>query len=186
MARSANTDPLLSMNFALLEIPVAGLLPTVFPVKTVQDELSSGRFVGFRSIAFPEVSVEHRDIKEGNWPYLHKVSTGHVDSGQVTLEFAVFPWNMDMWVYFSQAIWGRIAPRRSFLIVQMRNQKSQIQRVYWLEDCLPVSWKPTSDMDAHSSEVLVETLTMNVHRIRIVPTPTSISSVPFPNIPRLL
>ena len=50
MARSASTDPLLAHNFALLDIPVAGLLPTAFPIKTVQNAVSNSAFVGFRSL----------------------------------------------------------------------------------------------------------------------------------------
>jgi phage tail-like protein len=174
MARSANTDPLLAHNFALLEIPVAGLLPLAFPQKTIESAVGSGSFVGFKSIDMPEVSIEMKQIKEGNWPYIHSVSTGFVDSGEVTLEFALFPRNTDMWVYFQQAIWGRIAPRRSFIVVCTRPSKSTIQRVFWLEECLPKTWSPVSGMDATSSEVLMEKIVLDVHRIRVVPTPNSI------------
>lgn len=177
MARSANTDPLLAHNFALLEVPVAGLLPLAFPQKTIQSALGSGSFVGFKSIEMPEIEVEHKQIKEGNWPFVHSVSTGFVDSGQVSLEFALFATNTDMWVYFQQAIWGRIAPRRSFLIVATRPNKSVIQRIYWLEDCLPRSWAPAGGgFDAMSSEVMMEKIVLDVHRIRIIPTPTTISA----------
>lgn len=184
MARSANTDPLMAHNFAILELPIAGLFPFAFPVKTVQDALTGQAFVGFKSIDFPTVSLETYDIKEGNWPYLHKVSTGFTESGEVKLEMALFPVNTDMWVYFSQAIWGRVAPRRSFLVVQTRNDNS-IQRVYWLEGCLPISWTPTSSMDAASSEVLMEDITLSVHRIRIIPTPNPIVPVNTPSLPQI-
>jgi phage tail-like protein len=183
MARSVNTDPLLAHNFALLEVPVAGLLPLAFPLKVIQDAISGNSFVGFQSIDFPTVELELKPIKEGNWPYTHNVSTGFVDSGEVTLEFALFPTNLDMWVYFQQNVWGRVAPRRSFLVVQTRANKTQIQRVYWLEDCIPKSWTPTSGMNAQSSEVLVERLVLDVHRIRVVPTPTALSPVNIPTPP---
>jgi phage tail-like protein len=180
MARSANTDPLLAFNFAILEVPVAGLFPFAFPIKTIQDALSGQAFVGFKSIEMPTVQLETREIKEGNWPFVHTITTGHVTTGEVKLEMALFPVNTDMWVYFSQAVWGRVAPRRSFLVAQMRNDKS-IQRVYWLEDCLPTAWTPTSGMDALSSEVLMEDITLQVHRIRILPIP----GLPNPSTPAL-
>jgi phage tail-like protein len=176
MARSANTDPLLAHNFALLEVPVAGLLPLAFPNKTIQSAVGSGSFVGFKSIDMPDVSIEMKQIKEGNWPHVHSVSTGFVDSGEVALEFALFPTNTDMWVYFQQAIWGRVAPRRSFLIVATRPSKSTIARVFWLEDCLPKQWTPTTSFDATSSEVLMEKIVLDVHRIRVVPTPSPLSA----------
>jgi phage tail-like protein len=182
MARSANTDPLMAYNFAILEVPVAGLFPFAFPIKTVQDALTGQAFVGFKSIDFPTVSVETVDIKEGNWPFVHKFVTGYVDSGEVKLEMALFPINTDMWVYFSQAIWGRVAPRRSFIVIQMRNDNS-IQRAYWLEDCLPTSWTPSSGMDAQSSEVLMEDITLSVHRIRILPTPNPLVPINTPSLP---
>lgn len=184
MARSASTDPLLAHNFALLDVPVAGLLPTAFPIKTVQSAVASGSFVGFRSLTMPEATIEMKEIKEGNWPYTHKTPTGFVDSGTVSMEFAVFGFNTDMWLYFQQAIWGRIAPRRSFIVVQTRADKLTIQRAYWLEDCLPQSWKPVSDFDATSSEVSVESMTLDVHRIRLLPVPVPLGpnasvGVPF-------
>jgi hypothetical protein len=165
----------MSFNFAILEVPVAGLFPFAFPVKTIQDALSGEAFVGFKSIDFPSIQLETRDIKEGNWPFVHKVSTGFVDSGEVKLEMALFPVNTDMWVYFSQAVWG--------IVVQMRADNT-IQRVYWLENCLPTAWTPTSGMDAMSSEVLMEDITLSVHRIRILPTPNPIANLTTPALPR--
>jgi len=183
MARSANSDPLLSFNFAILEVPVPGLFPFAFPIKTIQDALSGQAFVGFKSIEFPTVQLETREVKEGNWPFVHTLTTGHTTSGDVKLEMALFPVNTDMWVYFSQAVWGRVAPRRSFLVVQMRNDKS-IQRVYWLESCLPTAWTPSSSMDALSGEVLMEDITLSVHRIRILPTPGPLANLSTPALPQ--
>jgi phage tail-like protein len=183
MARSASTDPLLAHNFALLDVPVAGLLPTAFPIKTVASAIGNGSFVGFKSIEMPTATIETKDIKEGNWPYVHKALTGFVDSGQVTLEFGLFSYNTDMWLYFQQAIWGRIAPRRSFLVVQTRADKLTLQRIYWLEDCLPVSWTPVSGLAADSSEVTSETLILDVHRIRLVPVPVPLGPNNSPGSP---
>lgn len=172
MARSANTDPLLAHNFALLEVPVAGLRPLAFPEKTARSWAGGRNFIGFKSIELPEVTVEHKTIKEGNWPYVHSISTGFVETGDVTLEMAVFPTNTDMWIYFQQAVWGKIVPRRSFMVVQTRADKVLMQRIYWLENCVPKSWSPVSALDAQTSEVTIERLTLSVHRIRIIPTPT--------------
>jgi len=176
MARSFTTDPLLAHNFALLDVPVAGGVPVVFFVKAIQDAIGAGSFIGLKSLEIPTIGLDLKEIKEGNWPFIHKVPSGFVDSGEVTLECALYPWNIDMYIYFHQAIYGRFSPRRSFLVINLKNDKLIPWRVLMMHDCLPVSWTPTSGMDASSSEVLIESMVLDVHRFSIVPAPIP----PFP------
>jgi len=181
MARSFTTDPLLAHSFALLDVPVAGGIPVVFAIKALQDAIGSGSLVGFRSIKLPPMELELKEIKEGHWNRIHKVATGFVDSGEVELEMALFPWNVDMYLYFAQAMFGRFSPRRSFLVVNLKNDKLIPWRVMLLEDCLPRSWQPSSDLDAMTSEVLVESMTLAVNKISIIPAPIppfSVTSIP--------
>jgi phage tail-like protein len=176
MARSVNSDPLLSHNFALLDVPIGGPWPVAFPAKTLLNSRSA--LLGFAEMDLPDVSLEMKDVKEGNWPFIHRVTTGFVSSGQVTLRQALLNTNTDMYQWFEQAIWGKYGPRRSFIAVNTRNDKTIPQRMHLLADCIPQSWKPSSNMSAGTSEVLMEELTMEVMRVQVIPLPIP---VPPPN-----
>ena len=176
MARSFISDPLLSYNFALIDVPLAGFIPLVFPFKLVQSAISNGTFVGMQTISLPTLTTELRDVKEGNWPYVHKVFAGHSSGGDCTLTQAVFPDNIEMYGWFLQGVWGRFGPRRNFLVVHLRNDKALPWRAIYLQDCLPTTFIPSSTLDAGSSEVCVESLTMYVTRIEILPAPVGIST----------
>ena len=133
------------------------------------------------SIQMPTIDVETKEIKEGNNPRIHSVLTGFSNSGEVELEMALWPWSVDMFVYFAQAMYGRYSPRRSFLVVNLKNEKSIPWRVLLLESCVPKQWVPSSALDANTTEVLVETMTLDVHRI--VPVAAPIPSFPINQIP---
>lgn len=178
MARSSDSDPLLSHNFALIDVPVAGLLPLAFPVKTIQSAIETGAFIGFQQIDMPEVSLETKEIREGNWPRVHKVSMGYANAGQATLRHAVMPYNTDMYYWFVQAMWGRVVPRRTLLVVHLRNDKTLPRRIVKLGDCIPEAWRPSSSLDANSTEVVTEELTLQVGNVDFIPLPVS---VPSPN-----
>jgi phage tail-like protein len=171
VARSSNSDPLLAHNFALIDIPVPGLLPLAFPVKTITSALESGSFVGFQAIDMPEATMETKTIKEGNWPRIHKVPIGFMNAGQVTLRQAVLPYNTDMYYWFAQALWGRIAPRRTLLVVHLRADKLIPQRLVKLEGCFPTSWRPSSALDGSSTEIVTEELTLEVSNLDFIPLP---------------
>lgn len=175
MARSQNSDPLLAHNFSILDVPVIGALPLAFTIKAAQSAIGSGNFVGAASVSYPEVTLEMRTIKEGNEHHVHQVPTGFVTTGDVTIEWALFNINLDMWAWMQQAIRGRIAPRRSLIIVHTRNDKLIPQRMTLLESCVPTTWKPSGDLDANTSTVLLESLTLHVHNVVPIPLPIPIS-----------
>lgn len=174
MARSASSDPLLAYNFAVIDIPVPGLLPLAFPGKTILSAIESGSFVGFQGIDMPSFQCEMKEIKEGNWPRIHKINMGFANGGQATLRQAVLPYATDMYYWFAQALWGRVAPRRNLLIAQLRNDKQVPQRLILLEGCVPEMWQPSSNFDATSSEVTTEEITLSVTNIDIVPLPATV------------
>lgn len=188
MARSINSDPLLAHNFAILDVPVAGPLPFAFASQAARSAIQSGNFVGAKSVSIPEVTIEMRDIKEGNAHYVHRVPTGYVTTGETVIEWALFNTNLDMWAWVQQAIKGIIAPRRSLIVVHTRGDKVIPQRMHLLSGCVPTSWKPSSDLDALSSEVLMESLTLHVHEVILIPTPVPVTSpneswTPTPSVP---
>jgi hypothetical protein len=77
-----------------------------------------------------------------------------------------------MYQWYLQALWGRVGPRRHFIVAHLRQDKSLPARVLWLQSCIPVSWKATSDLAGDSSEVCIEELTIRVHKIEVIPVPT--------------
>jgi len=172
MARSFIDDPLLSFNFALIDVPVAGAIPLAFPYKLVRSAISNGSFIGMKSVTIPTFSNETREIKEGNWPHTHQVLAGHSSGGDCVLTQAVLPFATDMYLWFTQGIWGRIAPRRHLIVAHLRHSKRMPARIILLQDCLPVAWTPSSALDATSSEVCVEELTIRVQRAEIIPFPS--------------
>jgi len=97
MARSYVDDPLMSFNFALIEVPVPNpIAPLAFPLKTAMTALSNGSFVGFKSMSVPAFTMDMKEIRQGNSPYVHMVPTGYQTGGQVTLTMALMPSNIDM------------------------------------------------------------------------------------------
>lgn len=184
MARSINSDPLLSHHFSIIDVPVAATLPFAFPIKLAQSAIGSGNFVGAKSVTFPDVTLEMKQIKEGNNPYIHQVPMGFVTTGDVTIEWALFNINLDMWAWMQQAILGRIAPRRSLIVVQTRSDKIIPQRMTLLEYCVPSAWKPGTDLDAETSQVVMESLTLNVWRIQPIPTPIPVTPPNASWVPR--
>jgi phage tail-like protein len=175
MARSVSSDPLLAFNFALLDVAVGN--DNVFSEKVAQTGGGAkAGFVGFQSITIPEFTLETRDIKEGNWPFSRKVHTGAHTGGEVTLSMALLSTNRDMYYWFQQAVWGRGAPRREFIVVHLRNDKKHIWRRLHLYDCIPTGWRPSTDLAGDSNEVLMEELTMDVEHIAVKDGETYIPS----------
>lgn len=172
MARSFVSDPMQVCNFALIDVPIPGLIPLAFPYKVVKSALSNAAFIGMRSITIPTMTQATKEIREGNYPYVHHVLQGATSGGDCVITQAVLPIALDMYQWFLQGVWGRIGPRRNFIVAHLRQDKSLPARVLWLQECLPISWKPSTDLDALSSEVCMEELTIRVQRIEVIPVPT--------------
>ena len=173
MARSFITDPLMAHNFALIDVPTPTLLPLAFPLKTAQSAIANGNFVGFQSMTVPEFTMETKTIKQGNWPYVHEVPTGFQSGGNVTLTMAVFSLNVDMYQWWLQVVNGIFAPRRNLIMVHTRLDKALPTRMLSCENCIPVAWKPSTDFDATSTAVAMETITFHTQRINVIPVPLS-------------
>jgi len=163
VARAIDADPLLSFNFALIDLPTPGRLPLAFPGKRSKQT----SFISFQGIDLPSITLETKTIKEGNWPRIHKVSLGFANAGTVTLRHAVLPTNTDMYYWFIQAMWGRVAPRRSLSLVHLRSDKIVQKRVLTLHDCIPESWQPSSALDGTTTEVVTEELVLQVSNITV-------------------
>jgi phage tail-like protein len=174
MARSQSfsEDPLMTYKFALRELPspATALDSKVLPQSEGRSPDYYRGLVGFQTLTMPEVSVEMRDVIEGNWPHPRRVPLTRMTTGDVTLAQAVFPNSSDFYVWIFQCLYGRGAPKRSFGIDHLARSRGSVnaweaRRSIRLINCLPVSWKPGSDFDATAAEVSLEELTMNVERI---------------------
>ena len=132
--------------------------------KRTQD--TSG-LIGFQTITMPSVSLELRDVVEGNWPHVHRIPVTRMSTDDVTLTQAVFRNSSDFYTWIFQALYGRGAPRRNFVIVHLGRGIFgwEGKRLIRLMNCVPVSWKPGSDFDANAAEVSIEELTIHVERI---------------------
>lgn len=167
MARAEITDPLMSHNFALIEIPVAaepGFI-TAFTAKLARSLIINRNYVSFQSISMPTVDIRMKEIKEGNWPMTRYVPMGSVSSGQVTITHAVFPEGVDMFLWARQAIFGIGAPKRDLLVVHFGIDKLVPRRIIKLSKCIPVNWKSTTDLDAMSPSVALEELVLQVEDV---------------------
>lgn len=181
MARSFFTDPLMACNFALMEVPLAGAAPLAFGFKAIRSAISQGNFVGFQSMTVPEISLETREIKQGNWPHIHNVITGFASGGNITLNQAVLPEALDMYAWWLQAVNGLIGPRRNLILTHTRLDRALPARILSCQSCIPVSWKMASDFDSSASEVSVESLTLWTQKVDIIivpPVPISRSDLP--------
>ena len=161
-------------NFALIEVPApVPFFPLAFPLKTATSAVANGNFVGFSSMTVPEFTMEMREIKQGNWPYVHQVPSGYQQGGNVTLTMATMPLNIDMYSWWLQVVNGIFSPRRNLLLAHTRLDKALPARMLSCENCIPTSWKPASDFDASSSQVSLEYITFHTQRINIIPVPLS-------------
>lgn len=170
MARSIDTDPLMTYNFALVEVPVPSAFPVAFPIKTGQSVVD-GNLVSFQSIEIPSMQIQTKKIQEGNWPYQHSVLMSATQTGQVKIRQAVTQLNVDFFIWFSQAVLGTIfsAPRRNFVVIHTSADKFIPRREIFLWDCVPVEWKPSSAFEAGRGEVAIEELTLDCNRIEVLP-----------------
>jgi len=168
MARALDSDPLQNFNFYLLDIPTPTAIPLAFPFKVGQGA-SEGQLLSFKTISIPNVTMETKKITEGNWPWTHEIPLGRVTVGDVTISAAVTPLSLDFYMWFLQAMYGVQAPRRNFTVIQTQKDKLIPRRIYNLFRCFPKAWTPSSGMDATNSDVSIETLTMSIHEIEVLP-----------------
>lgn len=169
MARSVNLDPLLTHKFALRELSVStvSFSNAILDTEVFTQKEEGKATVGFQSVSLPDMGLEAKEINEGNWPFTHKVLTTRASIGDVVLVKAVFATSSDLYIWASQALWGRGAPRRNLAIDYPRGLDGTAVRSLLLYNCIPVSYKPGSDFDASNAEVSLEEMTLHVERFKV-------------------
>jgi phage tail-like protein len=137
---------------------------------------------GFKGCTLPQITINMRNIVEGNYEYPRKVVQG-AEVGNVMLEQGVSLINSDFWDWTRKAVVGR-KPPKNLLIVQFQRRNAagggnvldgatafgnQIPggfefqnkvpgRAWILKQCRPAMYKPGTDFDGMSQEVSIAQL----------------------------
>ncbi|MGE5113249.1 MAG: phage tail protein [Acidobacteriaceae bacterium] len=137
----SRTDPLRGFRF-LLEI----------------EGIASGGFTRVKGLSR---DLKHESYREGGVnEYEHKLVT------QVTYPVLVLERGLalnDLWQWALDAADGNI--RRRTVRLRLQNEANQKQWAWQIENAIPVKWS-LSDLDANSSQVVMETLELAHHGLR--------------------
>lgn len=180
MARAdPDTEPLMTYRFGLREIVPAPVVTDVGITdgRALGESQALDLLYGFQSISIPDVQVQTTEITEGNWPFAHVIPITRATVGEITISQAVTRKSTDFYVWIHQTLYGRGAPRRDLGIVILGRGFRRVlhgalpewvpSRELVLRGCIPTSWKPGSDLEASSSEVMIEELTLHVHSMEL-------------------
>jgi phage tail-like protein len=164
------SDYLINYRFHLMEVSFES--PPV---------LSAG--FGFKSISTPEINMEVKEIKEGNFEYRTSVGVS-ATVGDIELHQGVQFFNSDFYDWINGAIWGLSSYRRNFLLIHfssialLSNTGAGTNNVlnsfipindllgyvpakaWLLKGCIPIRYKSGSDFDALGGEISIAELTL--------------------------
>jgi phage tail-like protein len=130
---------------------------------------------GFTNITIPEVSTENVEYKEGIWLYRRKFM-GDPTFSDITATQGVIKGNTAFFDWIFAAYTGQ-EYRIDLQILQFHRDdvsglidytNAQASRIYNCFECIPLRVKPSSDLDAQSSEVALAELDIQIERMEIV------------------
>lgn len=155
MARSIETDPFHNFRFHLVD-PAGGNLDPV---------------AGFMSVTMPDVAVEEAPYREGVFRWTQKFP-GIPTVGDVTLNKGVFKRDSDFFNWVLKVINGG-QEYRTELILQQYHIADEFgingtpTRITRLREVWGKQAKPTGDLDATASAVMVQSLTVSVEEFDV-------------------
>lgn len=155
MARSVETDPYHNFRFHLVD-PAGGNLDPV---------------AGFMSVTMPDLSVEEAPYREGVFKWTQKYP-GIPSVGDVTLTKGVFKRASDFHNWVLKVINGG-QEYRTELILQQYHITDEFgisgtpSRITRLRECWGKNAKPTPDVDATSSAISIQSLTVSVEEFEV-------------------
>lgn len=140
--------------------------------------------LGFSSATSPEINLEPRQIKPGNWEYSRQVVKS-ANVSPVTFARGARFYVSDFYNWITNSIRGVQPVRRNLVIVHFLGFRilrqaagdigpeigvtSLVERVpgraWILYDCIPTRYKAGSDFDASSSEVAIQELEVQPEHI---------------------
>ena len=155
MARSVETDPYHDFRFHLVD-PAGGNLDPV---------------AGFTTVTMPEVTVEEAPYREGVFKWTQKYP-GVPSVSDVTLTKGIFKRGSDFFDWVLKCIDGGQEYRTELLLQEYHiTDEFGIQgtpsRVTRLRECWGKQAKPTSDKDATSSNVSIQSLVISVEEFEV-------------------
>lgn len=140
MATKTRTDPFLGHSFRL--------------------EMSGIQIAGFSEVTIPDLSIEEVSYREGTDPYTRKLA-GMASVGSVTLKRGITE-STELYDWFTDvaALGAGMTQRKSVSIILV-NQAGDEQARWNCSNAWPSKYE-TGSLDAKSSDVLVETLEIQV------------------------
>ena len=140
MATKTRTDPFLGHSFRL--------------------EMSGIQIAGFSEVTIPDLSIEEVSYREGTDPYTRKLA-GMASVGSVTLKRGITE-STELYDWFTDvaALGAGMTQRKSVSIILV-NQAGDEQARWNCSNAWPSKYE-TGALDAKSSDVLVETLEIQV------------------------
>lgn len=120
--------------------------------------IASGAFVRVKGLAR---EIKHESFREGGVnDYEHKL-VSQVSYPPLVLERGlVLP---DLWNWIQEAVNGNVIRRK--VSVRLQNEAGAPAWAWHADHAIPVKWS-CADLDAHSSQVLMETLELAHHGLR--------------------
>jgi len=155
MARSVETDPFHDFRFHLVD-PAGGNLDPV---------------AGFTAVTMPDATVEEAPYREGTFIWTQKYP-GVPTVGDVQLSKGIFKRESDFFNWVLKVVFGG-QEYRTELVLQEYHITDEFgingtpSRVTRLRECWGKQAKPTSDKDATSSNVSIQTLVISVEEFEI-------------------
>lgn len=175
MARSRVFDRLQNYSFWLFD--ASGISGN--PLFSVFDPI-----LGFSSITAPEITLELKDVKPGNWEYKRRIVKA-AEASPINLQRGAQFFDSDFFLWITNALRGIQPVRRNLVLVQFlgknlvglndETRPGEIEyegafpaaailsqkipgRAWFLYGCLPTRYKSGGDFDANSGEVSVQEL----------------------------
>ncbi len=135
--------------------------------------------LAFTAATAPEINVELKDIKPGNWEYQRRV-VSRASVSPITLSRGVNFYDSDFYNWVTNAIRGKQPVRRNLAMIHFLGFRplrqavgqggigieaggsSMVERIpgraWILKNCVPTRYKAGSDFDASSSDVSIQEL----------------------------
>jgi len=135
--------------------------------------------LGFSACSLPEITIASEDITDGTAQFTKKV-TGKASVSNLTLSRGVRFYDSNFWDWIMDVIEGVNSPRRDMVLIHLARVKLLDipvafpgpvdlnfvpARMWKLEGCLPVRYKPGSDFDASQGEISVMELEVTIDGI---------------------
>ena len=155
MARSVETDPYHDFRFHLVD-PAGGNLDPV---------------AGFMTVTMPELTAEEAPYREGTFIYTQKYP-GVPTVGDVALQKGIFKRDSDFFNWVLKVVNGGQEYRTELVLQQFHitdefGINGTPTRVTRLRECWGKVAKPTGDLDATSSSISIQTLTISVEEFEV-------------------